>query len=436
MEPQNIGDIPQFKKIITQIQAIKLLKGSASLLQPLGKLLNIDIQKAQDILDNLDENIRLAEELIGLPDQFNEIFGSRGWISYNLLNVDIAKKAILEAANNIDNAEDILISYYTPEILKINLQWLSKITAIKPRLDLYHKAIDDYLHERYYASILVVLSLTDGLVNEVSENRRGLSAEDADLRAWDTIAGHSTGLRRLTNIIQTGRRKTSSDTITLPYRHGIMHGMDLGYNNKAVAAKSWALLFAVGEWAQAVQSGVHREPPAEQPLSFLEQTRKCLSELKESIQKYHTVKQERELAVQWKPRTIEINSGIPESGSPDDYGDETPERALAVFFDLWKRKNYGEMAKYVSQYDQQRYGNKLPKELRDIFDRKRLNSFKFISIRDKAAAVTVIQVNIVYELNGHSIPINREYRMMYEGTDGKPLIRMLPGRWIVFNYHV
>ena len=49
------------------------------------------------------------------------------------------------------------------------------------------------------------------------------------------------------------RKKTRQERIEIPDRNGIMHGMDLNYGNGLVAAKTWGILFAVGEWANDVQ---------------------------------------------------------------------------------------------------------------------------------------------------------------------------------------
>ena len=66
--------------------------------------------------------------------------------------------------------------------------------------------------------------------------------------AWDSISAHPKGLVKLKEVFGKTRMMTRSDEIRIPFRHGIVHGMDLGYNNKYVAAKCWATLFAVRDW--------------------------------------------------------------------------------------------------------------------------------------------------------------------------------------------
>src|SRR3970040_376253 len=127
--------------------------------------------------------------------------------------------------------------------------------AFEPRRELTKLALDDYRVGRYHASIPVLLAQIDGLVSELHERQRGFFAEDADMQAWDSLAAHSKGLNQLSAIFRKGRRKTSTERIDIPYRHGILHGRDLGYANQIVAAKTWAALFAVREWALKVERG-------------------------------------------------------------------------------------------------------------------------------------------------------------------------------------
>ena len=71
-------------------------------------------------------------------------------------------------------------------------------------------------------------------------------------------------------IFNTGRYSTVTDNITIPYKNGILHGMDLGYDNKTVAAKSWAALFAAREWAMKAEQGLLEEQPEKPQKSWKE----------------------------------------------------------------------------------------------------------------------------------------------------------------------
>lgn len=134
-------------------------------------------------------------------------------------------------------AEAYLVDYFNADEIHRQLRLLNGVGAFRSRMRLAQLAADDHAAGRYHASVPVVLALIDGLVSEVNENQRGFFAADVDLRAWDSIAAHDKGLNAIARIFQKTQRKTTTEPISVPYRHGILHGRDLGYDNQLVATK-------------------------------------------------------------------------------------------------------------------------------------------------------------------------------------------------------
>ena len=259
-----IRDIPTIKKNLEDMRNMAMFKRTMPFLRPVLRIFGVETDKMDEALANVDDLVRQAEELAQIPDQFNDLFASRGWIIYDLLNLDVAKSAINKAVSgDFDGAETDLVDYYSVETVRWKLRTMNAVEAFRPRMPLAQKALTDYEEERYHACIPVVLALLDGLVNELHEKRRGFFAQNVDLTAWDSIAAHSRGLNVLSEIFQKGRRKTTTEQITIPYRNGILHGMDLGYDNKIVAAKTWAALFATRDWALKAEKGHITAPPEE-----------------------------------------------------------------------------------------------------------------------------------------------------------------------------
>ncbi len=63
---------------------------------------------------------------------------------------------------------------------------------------------------------------THGWLGERDQrDQRGFFATDVDLRAWDSISAHDKGLNAIARIFQKTRRKTTTEPISVPYRHGI-----------------------------------------------------------------------------------------------------------------------------------------------------------------------------------------------------------------------
>jgi hypothetical protein len=193
--------------------------------------------------------------------------------------------------------------------------------------------------------------------------------------------------------------------------------MDLGYANKEVAAKTWALLFTVGDWAQRAEQGL-LDAPEPKP----ETTR--LKDILGSLQRTNEVKKVLNI---WQPRTLQIGSDLPAFGQPEEYDEDTPERALAEFLSFWVQQNYGYMAKLISPRLQVS-----PKDVRLIYEDKHLESFEILSVTDQGASLTRINVKLIFERE-------KEYEFIvgYVNDEGKSAVMGVDdGKWTLTKWRV
>lgn len=209
--------------------------------------IGIKNEKISEAFKKFPDLFQKTEELVNMPDRFNEHFSKSGWVAYESLNFELMKEAVyLADEGKFDEANNLLVEHYNEETLKWGLTFMKGVEEYRPRYDLAEKAKEDYLAGRYHACVPVVLTIIDGIVNDIEQ--KGFFAQGVDLTAWDSIAAHSSGLQELSKLFNSARKKTNTETITVPYRHGILHGRDLGYANKVVAAKTWATLFTIRDW--------------------------------------------------------------------------------------------------------------------------------------------------------------------------------------------
>jgi hypothetical protein len=425
-EPQ-IKDIPSFQKLLQDTRNMKTMKAAMPFLRPFLRLLNADVDGIDKALSQVNELERMTIELIAIPDRFNDLFALRGWIIYDMLNLEIVKAAIQKAeADDIDGAETDLTNYYSPETIRWNLTTMLAVEAFRPRMLLAQKALIDYNEERYHACVPVVLALLDGMVNEANVNRRGFFAENVKLEAWDSIAAHSKGLGQLVALMRKGRLQTRTESITIPFRNGILHGMDLGYDNKMVAAKTWAALFAVRDWAIKAEKNLLSEPPQKQNLT-----------LKDTFIQLRELAEDKTRLEAWQPRKIEPGIDIPINGEPTAFESETPERRLAEFLYYWKICNYGYMAKCLSIHasESSNSPSKFIREVRERYGSKSLQLFEILGVEDTAPAITDIKTKLVYIEDKKEIEKMIEFRVVYEATDGYAVARGKPNAvWIIGNW--
>lgn len=422
MDEENfkIKDIPSLKKLLKETGDVATLKQMWPLLRIFFQSLGVDVYSMGDSLANVDDLVRAAEELTTIPDRFNDLFSDHGWIMYDSINLEVAKDAIKLAENgDFAGAEKKLLDYYSSEEIAFQLRRMLAVKAFRPRMDLATKALKDFQEGRYYSSILVILSLLDGMVNEIQH--RGFFSEKVDLRAWDSVAAHNKGLQKLTALFNQGRQKTRTEEITLPYRNGIIHGMDLGYDNRIVAVKVWAALFATRDWAlKAERNELEAKPPEEK------------ESLTEIIKKFKEISESKEILKNWKPRKLKVGIDIPASGEPSQYTFGSPEQVLVTYLNFWKVKNYGFMKNLLSQH---LFKDFSPKEIREEYEDKSLMNWEIIAIDDQSPAITEITLKIDYEVGGTITSVERNVRMIYEDGDDFGVVRNRPdGKWALVSW--
>lgn len=428
MSRDEIRDLPKHKKALEEADGIlelpRIAKALASILPKQARDAMADLDTA-----DLQATCEQMTQLAALPDRFNRAFADRAWMMFEEMNAEVALKAVERAeAGKPEEGEEILVDFWTTDVIRFHIGRLKRVKAFHPRWCLAVDAEDLYGEERYHACTLLVLAVLDGMVQETCSRCLGVnqnfSAEKTILEAWDSIAGHSTGLGHLKKLLLSPRKKTNADPVTIPYRHGIVHGMDVNFNTRLVAAKAWAALFAVGEWAYLAQEGRLTQPEPEPSKSLLEQlldARKTMVETK---------KLKAATAV-FKPRTLWEAGGIPKSGPPEDFGRGTPERALVQFLTWWQASNYGKMATSITVIGKD---PAKPAELRAWFEEKDLKGFEITNVVDQSVARSVVSVCLRVKSAREEWEANVDVvlgKKLESGTAEEP--EACP--WTFFNYY-
>lgn len=400
-----IIDNPSTRELLDQIRAMESFESLYRLVPWANRL----CPKLSKIFSDFTEIKRQAETLL-LPDRFNELFALLGWIAYESLNLDVMKRAIETAETaGVEHAEEFLADHYNEETLKWGILRFNGHPDFRKRLRLVELAKDDYLAERYHACIPLLISLTDGLVNDVSKHV-GLFAENSDMTAWDSIAAHETGLQSLAKLLGRGRNKTNEDEITIPFRHGILHGRELAFDNKVVASKCWSTLFAVRDWAGSIADGKKHPKPKEQVSWSV-----LLKQLAENART-------KQLLEQWQPRTLKELAHLSSFSSAMHLPEDSSERAVADFVENWSKKRYGKMADSLLDFVGTPPGKKAGQVKRD-FGHIDLLSYEIKAVEDKAASVSHVQVHLEFSTQSEFQIEELWVRAIYQDRENNPLIR-------------
>jgi hypothetical protein len=406
-----IIDNPSTKQILGQIRALETLESLYNLLPWANRL----CPKFTEIFSDFSE-IKSQVEMLLLPDQFNEIFALSGWIAYESLNADVIKKAI-EIAENSEfiDAEKFLADYYDEDTLKWAILRFNGHPDFYKRLRLVELAKDDYFAERYHACIPLLISLTDGLVNDISKHV-GIFAQNSDMTAWDSIAAHETGLQSLVKLLGSRRNKTNEEEIIIPFRNGILHGRELAFDNKIVAAKCWSTLFAVRDWASSIAEG-KKNPIIKEQVSWSKLLKRHLESIRIS-----------QLLEQWEPRTVQELNYLPSSNS-SNLPENSPEKAIADFVENWSKKRFKEMAEALRDLENISIGKKAGQVKRD-FGEIDILSYEIRAVEDKAASASHVHLHLEFSIEDKSNVKKMWICAIYQDDENNPLIySMGGGKW-------
>lgn len=364
-----------------------------------------------------------AYNLQKYPQKYNEYFADEGFISYESMDFFIIKKAVdLHEIDNKKDAIECIKAYYSCENIEKRMIIIKYIPEFQSRMKFIELALEDYKNKRYYAVIPILLMMIDGVINDVFD--KGLHSNDINLDVWDSLVVQNQGMNSIKNIFTQSRKKTRTDSISQPYRHGILHGRDLGYDTYEVALKCWVILFAIRDLvvSKKTESARHQEYIKKNEStswkkifnnwSALEKTKKQLSE--------------------WKPRVLDelyINTINQNNNSFEN----EPENIVIKYLDFWIKRNYGNMAKIEKAGASKNlpyYAGQIKNKYKDI----NLHKYLIVKIQDSAPAITQITVKLDLDYYGKKITKTTIVRCVYQSEDKTILIRAdKMGQWYVFH---
>lgn len=360
-----IADLPSTREVADFLPAVRAVRGLANLAVKTG----LGGEKAKRIVESANQLLSQAD-LLDLPDRFNAAFGDRGWIATSSLSVEVMRGALEgHEAGDMDAAEAIILDWVLrPDT--INLFAITRSKSFNVAGDRWHQlreALALTQEDRYWSAIPLILLASDGFASDLL----GTSPfeKNADLSLFDSMVAHPTALPALIARLTKGVRKSSDDPLSLPLRHGILHGRSLGYANRAVCGKAWMLMIALVDWAEDKRDEEARRAKIEARNST------DWRALSASIQKNHADK-----------RAIESFTAKGWDGPFDaELSESDPPFAFREFLEGWKARNFGLMAKRAVNITQHKQGH-LAGQMRADSDHVQLMAFEIISVDQTTVA--------------------------------------------------
>lgn len=326
-------------------------------------------------------------------DEFYALLGPRNWVFHEDLSLPDMERIVRGAKGDAGDAEATLIEWYGEgDRLDWMVRRLSWHQAWRARRELLEHALDDYRAGRFYAVVQVLLSVMDGFVNDLyPEARKALHAREPDeMDAWNSVVGHHEGLTAVMKTYQRTIKARIDDPVYELYRHGIVHGMVVNYDNAVVATKAWNTLFAVSDWARSLQEMAKEalKPPT--------------PPLRETMTRYAETQELKKVIEAFQPFTLR-----PEDAAFDQH-DAT--KATAAFLEDWKARRWGLIPGRLSDI----HRNVGPADVRQEMEQYALDSYSIVEVNVNAAALCLVRVELVID----GMTYRPKLRWTFQGSDG------------------
>ena len=352
------------------------------------------------------------EHLTRVVDAFYDRLGSRNWIFHETLSLKEVERILAETPDAASAEQQLIELYRNGELGDWKLMRLRSHEGLLRRLHQIERAREHYQAGQYDSCVLHLIAVMDGFVNDFEpEERKGLHARDPQhMVAWNSIVGHHQGLTHtMATFTKTIKRRLDDEVFDV-YRHGIMHGTVVNFNNPIVATKAWNMLFAVSDWATATEKA--KQPKEPKP---------TLSDTRSELSRHASYrKHQREF--------------VPVTVQAADAGFETDEVAKSAsdFLEAWEHRRWGHVARFQAPMLRgPKSGGLAASKTKERFQRYRLEGWAITSvIHDHPSAA---EINAEATVNDHDNKL--QFRMGLLTADGNMAIRgEKDARWYVINW--
>lgn len=224
-------------------------------------------------------------------------------------------------------------------------------------------------------------------------------------------------MQAIKSLFSKGSNKTNEKEITIPYRNRILHGRELAFDNKLVAAKVWATLFAIKDWSVAFSN-----KPNENETSWGDLFKDIANNNKE-----------KRIIDNWKPRSSSEIPYLPYTGPAAKLPLNTPEREVAEFIENWIAKRYGPLSESLVYFVEKSKGKRAGLA-REDFGKYTPSSFKLISVEDETPAISNVKIELKFDFDYHKVVKIIDVRTNYLDSNNKLLVSsQVGGYWKIMQ---
>lgn len=412
-----------YKKLEEEVRGVSYILAINGFLCKIG----LGSKKLNEERKNLKKIQSEMKKIYDYPQKYMNYFSSYGFVIYPSIDFTMVKLSVdLYERDEIDNSLNNIYSYYSYANIKERFFIIKKSNINYERIRFLENALNDYKNEKFYAVIPILLMMIDGIVSDL--DKYGIHSSKNELQAWDMFDVENESLKIIKDVFTKGRKKTTVERIPYPYRNGVLHGRDLGYDTKKNAILAWAYLFAVVDFLSNKKSENKRKE------EYLKDTQKI--SFGEILKKMNENEETQKNIEKWKARNITSEDIEKVHKNCEDIS--KPECTVYRYLSYLKQKNYGNMVKNEYRTDiitEENYGI-FAKRVREKFDSIELLDFKIVNIVDSAPAITLINVELDLLYYGKKEKKNYEIRCIIQSDKKTAIHGDKDGIWKIMPIYI
>lgn len=405
-EPKNRQD-----HLREQLAGFRTLTNIAAPFSSTARQAKADIAKLQAQMNELSQ----AQAV------FTERYAPDGWSLF----AGMATPTMVDLVHvTKEEGTSILTSYHLePQTLQALWQRL-KSERMRPWFDIYSTARERAEAGDFVSAVPLVLLIIDGIVTKLTGKHAFSGGTDAPV--FDTLASGPGGIAELLQLLGRQRGSVTTEPLEAPFRHGIMHGMDLNFGHAIVAAKAFNALHAVVDYcerkadekervAKALEE--QRVPPIRETLKGIAETAKITTAIDN-----------------WSARPLRAFEDGASQEELAAFIDGSPEAATVAYLQALSQGNFGRIAAHTVDFLKRPIGERA-KDFKARLIGVESCEWHILQIKDEAPAVSEVQAHVWGTSEGRSWSYKGTIRLIYGGDDDKSAVYGAEsGRWKAIEY--
>ena len=347
---------------------------------------------------------------------FKEKYGQCGWTIYDEISTDIVQQCV---DTTLDKGETVLIEYFLNEDNLSRLSYRFHKSCFCVWKQLVNTSFDRIKEGDFISAIPLLIIVIDGMSLKYAHGHA--FSGNIDKAIFDCLASSGGAIEQTLKIFGKTKRQVEDNSIEMPFRHGIMHGVTPNYGNAFVTAKTVNLLWALVNYFERSFDEAKSIENAKK-----EQTIPKWSEL---ISKIVETDRKRKLIDEWIKRDKVSNVIICNSSGENNTIVGSPEEFVANYLNAMVMKNYGYLATRTAEYAQRPVGYRAGKIRNEIGDIT-VCGWVITGYTDAAPAITEVDVELKVKYDGKHKTISNKVRCLYADDDSNALTRNdIGGSW-------